>query len=576
MSRRNKQEETVATSNRGKWIVQRVADSFSLGESAVEKAILKPSNAEMLEGFLRGESNPHLFVYYQRRPIDPFAGSGEQKAEDIEWGEDPELFFTSGTEDGLQGKAAYLIRVGHEPIDTSIAADSRLLYGEVGKSKEEGATETGSNAGSSDILSDIGALLEVFYVPSVASIQSPAWGGTTVAEQDELKDEIFRFSSEVSMTIKSLKSVIELKTVDDQYLETPRTHAAKEGKSGKKKGFESSYNKKDSYEEIRVKHYRDVIESWCETLEVHVQEERTAESEKKARDWDGPWQELEYWRQRTQKLTNMTGRVKAKECNDVVQVLASYAKGGGENQRPGPSQGIVYQSLNRWKAIDIKITEKLNESRDNEKYLKTLEKFFVPLYEGTPEEIIETLPAMMNSIKMIYTIARYYNTSARMTGLICRITNQLIFACCDTLLKDPEKEGGPRVKKSWARRKKRNPLTSQILWNQDADTVLNNLRQTLQVNEVYQHNYQLTKDKMLEMPNGKQFEMNEHVIFKRFNSYSRRLIKLINLFEQIQSWRQTESHKLEGMEKLNYRAKKIFSDFQNKKTRFVGCRRYKI
>ena len=59
--------------------------------------------------------------------------------------------------------------------------------------------------------------------------------------------------------------------------------------------------------------------------------------------------------------------------------------------------------------------------------------------------------------------------------------------------------------------------------------------------------------------------MNEHVIFKRFNSYSRRLIKLINLFEQIQSWRQTESHKLEGMEKLNYRAKKIFSDFQNKK-----------
>jgi len=565
MSRRNKQEETVATSNRGKWIVQRVADSFSLGESAVEKAILKPTNAEMLEGFLRGESNPHLFVYYQRRPIDPFAGSGEQKAEDIEWGEDPELFFTSGTEDGLQGKAAYLIRVGHEPIDTSIAADSRLLYGEVGKSKEEGATETGSNAGSSDILSDIGALLEVFYVPSVASIQSPAWGGTTVAEQDELKDEIFRFSNEVSMTIKSLKSVIELKTVDDQYLETPRTHAAKEGKSGKKKGFESSYNKKDSYEEIRVKHYRDVIESWCETLEVHVQEGRTAESEKKARDWDGPWQELEYWRQRTQKLTNMTGRVKAKECNDVVQVLTSYAKGGGENQRPGPSQGIVYQSLNRWKAIDIKITEKLNESRDNEKYLKTLEKFFVPLYEGTPEEIIETLPAMMNSIKMIYTIARYYNTSARMTGLICRITNQLIFACCDTLLKDPEKEGGPRVKKSWARRKKRNPLTSQILWNQDADTVLNNLRQTLQVNEVYQHNYQLTKDKMLEMPNGKQFEMNEHVIFKRFNSYSRRLIKLINLFEQIQSWRQTESHKLEGMEKLNYRAKKIFTDFQNKK-----------
>ena len=73
----------------------------------------------------------------------------------------------------------------------------------------------------------------------------------------------------------------------------------------------------------------------------------------------------------------MTSRLRTKECNDVVSVLTSYAK-GGSGGKPGASQAVVYQSLNRWKAIDIKITEKLNESRDNEKYLKTLEKFFVP------------------------------------------------------------------------------------------------------------------------------------------------------------------------------------------------------
>ena len=61
------------------------------------------------------------------------------------------------------------------------------------------------------------------------------------------------------------------------------THELKEGAAGKKKGFESSYNKKDSYEELRVKHYRDVMESWCTTLEQHVEEERTEESEKEAR-----------------------------------------------------------------------------------------------------------------------------------------------------------------------------------------------------------------------------------------------------------------------------------------------------
>ncbi len=41
--------------------------------------------------------------------------------------------------------------------------------------------------------------------------------------------------------------------------------------------------------------------------------------------------------------------------------------------------------------------------------------------EVTPEQIKDTLPALMNSIKMIHTIARYYNTNDRMTGLFIKI-----------------------------------------------------------------------------------------------------------------------------------------------------------
>ena len=85
--------------------------------------------------------------------------------------------------------------------------------------------------------------------------------------------------------------------------------------------------------------------------------------------------------------------------------------------------------LNEYKNIDNILTERTNEAKDNVKYLTTLEKFIEPLYSRTPEEIIETLPALMNAIKMIHTISRYYNTSNKMTGLFVKITNQIITKC---------------------------------------------------------------------------------------------------------------------------------------------------
>ena len=48
----------------------------------------------------------------------------------------------------------------------------------------------------------------------------------------------------------------------------------------------------------------------------------------------------------------------------------------------------------RWKHIDNSITDSLNEAKDNVKYLATLDKYTEPLYNGDPQQIIESLPVL--------------------------------------------------------------------------------------------------------------------------------------------------------------------------------------
>ena len=52
----------------------------------------------------------------------------------------------------------------------------------------------------------------------------------------------------------------------------------------------------------------------------------------------------------------------------------------------------------------------------------------------------------MNSIKMIHTIARYYNTNEQMTGLLAKITTSMIKTCKRTImnLKFTRKDEAPK------------------------------------------------------------------------------------------------------------------------------------
>ena len=106
----------------------------------------------------------------------------------------------------------------------------------------------------------------------------------------------------------------------------------------------------------------------------------------------------------------------------------------------------------------------------------------------------------MNSIKMIHTIARYYNTNERMTGLFAKITNQMITNCKFNILNFKKVQQGKMVSKNGA------ISDDSSLWNHDEyppEELIVVLRSCVELNQAYLKQYEFTKERLMNMPKGK-------------------------------------------------------------------------
>lgn len=103
---------------------------------------------------------------------------------------------------------------------------------------------------------------------------------------------------------------------------------------------------------------------------------------------------------------------------------------------------------------------KMHEAKDNVKFLYTLDRFFRVMEKSSPVKlyllfvkktkqtkntfesvfyfcspsagkagVLQHVPQLMSSIRLIYSVSQYYNTSERMTSLLLKVTNQMISTC---------------------------------------------------------------------------------------------------------------------------------------------------
>ena len=374
--------------------------------------------------------------------------------------------------------------------------------------------------------------LSSVYKPSFAGRED--WGDANAEQAEEFVTEVDRFVDSIQDALRSMGEGITLTKPDSQY----------DGDNGGR-----ALMARARQEPEMIKHFEGLLTTWCQQIDRYLNQKQGSSGKDV-----GPMSILEHWRRRMQRLTSITHQLKSKECKSVINVLSSLTKSPQDQVR----EQQLFSLLRQWKETDITITEAANEAKDNVKYLFTLEKFIEPLYSGTPSTIIDTLPALMNSIKMIHTIARYFNTTERMTDLFVKITNQMIMNCKRHVVSVQEEETGDK------------------LWQKDPQQLVVHLEACLKLNEAYQEQYRLTKDKLLTQPKGKQFDFSETQIFGKFDLFCRRTIKLIDMFSTIHQFQSLADHKLEGMEGLIEQFFAITKEFQNKRHELLDFHNNKV
>uniref|UniRef100_A0A3B4C567 AAA+ ATPase domain-containing protein n=1 Tax=Pygocentrus nattereri TaxID=42514 RepID=A0A3B4C567_PYGNA len=140
-----------------------------------------------------------------------------------------------------------------------------------------------------------------------------------------------------------------------------------------------------------------VLLQWAKQIEQVLAE---SEQMRKEADDIGPSVELEYWKSRMSTFNRYSFPL---FCVCVCLILYLLFKDGN-------------------------ITIVANEAKDNVKYLYTLEKFFKVLGKCNPVRF-QHIPSLLNSIRLIQNVSRYYNSSEHMTSLFVKVTNQMVTTC---------------------------------------------------------------------------------------------------------------------------------------------------
>ncbi|XP_075060558.1 dynein axonemal heavy chain 8 [Mixophyes fleayi] len=264
---------------------------------------------------------------------------------------------------------------------------------------------------------------------------------------------------------------------------------------------------------------------WYKQIEQVLSE---SDQVRKESGYPGPLSELEYWKRMLVKFNSIIEQIKRQNCKAVITVL-------------NISRSKV---LKMWKELDARITDAANESKDNVKFLYTLEQVCQPLYTLDLVSMAYSIENIMNAIGFIHSVSRCYNTSERITSLFIKVTNQMVTACKAYIT-----ERG-----------------SLSIWHQDANTVRNKIKECEFLFKEYKKCFhRAQKEQQME----KAFEVSEMYIFGKFQAFCKRTDKISQMLSVVQSYSCLSKSTIEGIDVLYLKFKNIFESIKKKTYNFL-------
>ncbi|XP_030605717.1 dynein heavy chain 5, axonemal isoform X1 [Archocentrus centrarchus] len=469
------------------YILSIVASCLGLEKADVEDAILEGNQIDRMEQFFVADGLPHLMLFYQdTEPVEGAAASvpAQPVAQQPGHSKKSKVFVTDGRDVALTGVCLFFTRA-----NTSKAVTSENIHRDVNFNMLD-TTEGG-------LLKSVEQLFSEIFIPTLKKMNH-GWGEVASPQTQAVKQDFISsmesFVSVLAGAQESLQEKVTLKECDTFDLRLLR------GPSD----YVSAASSTETIEKIEA-----CMKVWIKQIEQVL-----AESDQLRKEADdlGPRAELDHWKKRMTRFNYLLDQLKSPDVKAVLGVLL-MAKS---------------KLIKSWRELDARITDGVNEAKDNVKYLYSLEKFCDPLYNSDPVSMVDAIPGLINAIRMIHSISRYYNTSEKITSLFVKVTNQMITTC-----------------KAYITNSGANSI-----WDQPQQVVTDKIKAAIRLNQEYQRCFHRTKEKLERTPSERQFDFSEMYIFGKFDTFQRRLIKILEMFSTISTYSVLKDSTIEGLETM--------------------------